>query len=67
VQLLATASQNPVQPLHTINGKVGAPVEQISREQYISYPQPVERVGVTSLCSFPFETLWLKLLCLLCD
>jgi hypothetical protein len=43
-QLLARASQNPAQPLHVINEKVAITVGQISRGQYISYPQPVELV-----------------------
>lgn len=43
-QLLAMASQNPAQPLHVINEKVAITVEQISRGQRISYPQPVELV-----------------------
>jgi hypothetical protein len=42
-QLLAMASQNPAQPLHVINEKVAITVEQISRGQRISYPQPVEQ------------------------
>jgi hypothetical protein len=41
-QLLATASQNPAQPLHVINEKVAITVGQLSGRQYISYPQPVE-------------------------
>ena len=43
-QLLATASQNPTQPLHVINEKVAITVGQISGGQHISYPQPVELV-----------------------
>jgi hypothetical protein len=43
-QLLAMASQNPAQPLYVVNEKVAITVEQISRGQRISYPQPVEQV-----------------------
>src|SRR5436190_9428661 len=43
-QLLAMASQNPAQPLHAINDKVAITVEQISRGQRISYPQPLEQI-----------------------
>ena len=43
-QLLSMASQNPEQPLHVINEKVGLVVAQISRIQRISYPQPVEQM-----------------------
>ena len=43
-QLLSMASQNPSQPLHTINEKVAMTVGQISKEQRVSYPQPVEQL-----------------------
>jgi hypothetical protein len=43
-QLLSMASQNPEQPLHVINEKIGLAVAQISRSQRISYPQPVEQM-----------------------
>lgn len=43
-QLLATASQNPTQPLQVINEKVAITVGQISGVQHISYPQQVELV-----------------------
>jgi hypothetical protein len=43
-QLLAMASQYPVQPLHVINEKVAITVGQISGGQRISYSQPVEQM-----------------------
>lgn len=50
-QLLATDSQNAVPPLHTINDKVAATVQQISIGQHISFPQPVERIFVPYVAS----------------
>jgi hypothetical protein len=43
-QLLSMASQNPSQPLHTINEKVALTVGQISITQRVSYPQLVEQL-----------------------
>src|SRR5689334_767601 len=43
-QLLSMASQNPSQPLHTINEKVATTVGQISIAQRVSYPQLVEQL-----------------------
>ena len=43
-QLLSMASQNPSQPLYTINEKVAVTVGQISIAQHVSYPQLVEQL-----------------------
>ena len=43
-QLLSMASQNPSQPLNTVNKKVAMTVGQISIAQHVSYAQPVEQL-----------------------
>src|SRR5215467_7168808 len=43
-QLLSMSSQNPSEPLHTINEKVAITVGQISIAEHVSYPQAVEQL-----------------------